>query len=56
MVMAGDIGARLKPGGALVLSGILVTQAADVAARYMECGLPEPVRQTQGEWAALVWS
>ena len=56
MDMAGDITARLKQGGVLILAGILVTQADSVAARYVECGLPAPQKTTMGEWASLVWS
>lgn len=41
--------------GALVLSGILDVQADKVAAAYRTQGLPEPRRQHDGEWVALVW-
>ena len=56
MDMAGEITARLKPGGALALSGILGTQAAMVADAYMAHGLPEPVVTADGEWVSLVWA
>lgn len=56
MDMADAITARLKPGGVLVLSGILEIQAGDVAEKYMACGLPAPEKTLLGEWASLVWS
>lgn len=55
VVMAPDIVGRLKPGGALVLSGLLTLQADRVAAAYTAQGLPEPLRMESGEWTALVW-
>jgi len=53
--MAPAIVARLKKGGALVLSGLLFIQADKVAAAYVAAGLPEPRRRESGEWAALIW-
>ena len=53
--MAPAIVARLKEGGALVLSGLLTIQADKVAAAYEAEGLCAPRRQTSGEWTALVW-
>lgn len=47
---------RVKPGGCLVLSGILGIQADGVAAVYTALGLPVPARVDRGEWTALVWS
>ena len=44
----------LKPGAALVLSGILAVQAESVAAAYAELGTPKTV--ISGDWAALSWS
>lgn len=41
--------------GSLILSGILTTQADDVAITYMKLGLPQPRRLEQGEWAAIIW-
>lgn len=41
--------------GVLVLSGILDVQADKVVAAYRAQGLPEPRRQRDGEWVALVW-
>ncbi len=54
-VMAGKLVRHLVPGGVLVLSGILIEQAAGVAAAYQALGLPEPEVRESGEWAALVW-
>jgi ribosomal protein L11 methyltransferase len=53
--MAGSLTRHLVPGGVLVLSGILTTQAADVAAAYQATGLPAPTVRESGEWASLVW-
>jgi len=53
--MAGKLVRHLAPGGVLVLSGILIEQAAGVAAAYQAAGLPEPEVRESGEWAALVW-
>lgn len=53
--MAPELTARLKPGGCLVLSGILVDQAPRVEQAYADQGLPPSRLMTKGEWAALVW-
>ena len=50
-----DVDAASFCRGMLVLSGILTTQAADVAAAYRTAGLPEPETRISGEWASLVW-
>lgn len=55
ITMASHITARLKPGGALALSGLLTIQADKVAAAYREAGLPAPRRKESGEWTALIW-
>ena len=55
MEMAVEIIKLVKPGGCLVLSGLLETQADQVEAVYRELGLPEARRIIQGEWAALIW-
>lgn len=54
--MAPYLAATLKPGAALVLSGLLTTQAAAVAKAYTALGMPEPVRKDQAEWSALFWT
>lgn len=53
--MAADIIKRVKPGGCLVLSGILNEQADSVAETYIALGLPKPEYASQGEWTALTW-
>ena len=53
--MAADIVRACRPGGCLVLSGLLELQADGVTAAYKAQGLPEPRRIIDGEWAALVW-
>ena len=53
--MAADIVRACRPGGCLVLSGLLEIQADGVTAAYRAQGLPEPRRIIDGEWAALVW-
>ena len=55
IAMAPRIVSHVAPGGMLVLSGILETQAAAVTAAYQAAGLPEPVRRVSGEWASLSW-
>lgn len=53
--MAERLTRHLAPGGVLVLSGLLTTQAAAVTAAYRNAGLPEPQVRESGEWAALLW-
>lgn len=53
--MAVDLVARVRPGGRLVLSGILNEQADSVVDVYTNLGLPTPRRESAGEWTALVW-
>ncbi|MHC1712242.1 MAG: 50S ribosomal protein L11 methyltransferase [Solidesulfovibrio sp.] len=53
--MAGRLVRHVATGGVLVLSGILTTQAAGVAAAYQSAGLPEPETRESGEWASLIW-
>jgi len=53
--MAGRLARHVAPGGLLVLSGILTTQADDVAAAYQAAGLPRPEKRESGEWASLSW-
>lgn len=55
MEMAVEIFKLVKPGGCLVLSGLLEIQANQVEAVYRELGLPEARRIVEGEWAALIW-
>lgn len=53
--LAPDIVRLLRPGGCLVLSGVLEVQADDVEAAYTALGLPPARRIVEGDWAALVW-
>ncbi len=51
--LAGDMRARLRPGGALVLSGILTRQAPGVEAVYRAHGFKRAARLRIGEWTTL---
>ena len=51
--LAEDIQALLRPGGGLILSGILGIQAESVAACYTALGKPDYIHE--GDWAGLVW-
>ena len=55
MAMARLLVRHVAPGGLLVLSGLLETQADDVAAAYQAAGLGQPERRVSGEWASLSW-
>ncbi len=48
-----EIRALLAPGGALVLSGLLVEDVVHVRDAFAACGAPLELRD--GEWAALVY-
>lgn len=56
MEMAPQLAAALAPGGCLVLSGILGTQADAVEAAFVAQGLPGARRIKDGEWCALLWA
>lgn len=47
---------HLKSTGALVLSGVLDTQADSVVAAYKAAGMGEPNIIRLGEWVSIVWS
>jgi ribosomal protein L11 methyltransferase len=54
--MARPILAHVRPGGSLILSGILADKQADaVTEAYERHGIGSPTRHTDGEWACLVW-
>ncbi len=55
MAMARLLTRHVAQRGMLVLSGILETQADDVAAAYQATGLGQPQRRVSGEWASLSW-
>jgi ribosomal protein L11 methyltransferase len=51
--MAPALASAVAPGGALVLSGLLVTQAEGVARAYEAAGLTGRIITTRGEWARV---
>lgn len=53
--LAPAVAAARKPGGCLVLSGLLEIQADGVEAAYKAQGLTTARRVIEGEWCALVW-
>ncbi|MFO7717236.1 MAG: 50S ribosomal protein L11 methyltransferase [Thermodesulfobacteriota bacterium] len=53
--MATALVAHLRPGGRLILSGILATQSENVVQTYQALGLGWPRILHQGEWVALYW-
>ncbi len=50
--LANAIGARVAPGGMLILSGVLDTQVDDVCAAYPS--FERDVELQKGEWVAIV--
>lgn len=52
IAFADTVTAAVAPGGALVLSGILDAQFADVEARYAEAGFVVDERVTIGKWTS----
>jgi ribosomal protein L11 methyltransferase len=54
--IAADLAARVARGGLLVLSGILIEEADEVAAAYLAAGLRQLPRRDLGEWCALVFA
>lgn len=53
--LAQAISSRVRPGGSLILSGILNEQADSVIAAYEKEGLRNPAVMREGEWTALVY-
>lgn len=54
--MAVDITSHVKPGGSLILSGILVEKQANAVARaYERLGIGPAQHFVSGEWVCLVW-
>lgn len=51
--LAPDFARALVPGGSLLLSGLLVTQEAQVRAACRRAGLRLAARMTRGDWAVL---
>ena len=54
VAMAPQIAAAAAPGGAVILSGILLSQAKDVVAAYVAQGFACEDRIEIGDWATLV--
>ena len=52
--LAPDMAAHAAPGGHLILSGLLVTQAEAVSAAYVAAGFAPTTREDIGDWATLV--
>lgn len=52
--LAPSMAAHAAPGGRLILSGLLVEQAAAVTGAYLTHGFTLESREDLGEWAALV--
>lgn len=51
--LAAEFSRLVKPGGQLVLSGLLDTQADELIVHYRQFGFELNTRQTQEEWALL---
>ncbi len=51
--LAPAIAARVAPGGTLLLSGVLGTQADDVVKAYLAQGLTQPVVTPREEWVRI---
>jgi ribosomal protein L11 methyltransferase len=56
IMLAQSIFAAIKPGGKLLLSGLLTTQVDDVARTYTALGLRDAKVQTLGDWAMVTFS
>lgn len=53
VALAPEMGANIRPGGHVILSGILTTQAEDVAGVYAAEGFETATREDIGEWSTL---
>lgn len=54
--LASPLSARVAPGGVLILSGILDSEATQICDRFKREGFVEVTRATEQEWAALLLS
>lgn len=52
--LAPAMAAHAAPGGVLILSGLLTTQAEDVTAAYVAAGFAPTAREDIGDWSTLV--
>lgn len=55
VAMAGPLAGRIRPGGVLALSGILVVQEQEVRTAYEQSGMHFVERRSAGEWCLLVF-
>jgi ribosomal protein L11 methyltransferase len=56
LLLAGDLAATVKPGGTLVLSGILTDREDEFHREFAKLtGLEEQKRERMGEWCSSVW-
>jgi ribosomal protein L11 methyltransferase len=53
--MSAELSGKLRPGGAMILSGILAEQSGEVEAAYSSLGLHGPEKKNEGEWTALIY-
>lgn len=53
--LAPDMAAHAAPGGHVILSGLLIEQAADVTAAYVAVGFDPVDRRDIGDWATLTF-
>ncbi len=53
--LAPELSRLLKPGGRLILSGILIEQLPELLNVYAELGLMVEERKTSGEWTACIF-
>ena len=51
--LAKALAARLLPGGVMLISGVLQTEAAQVTARFEKFGLKRVLHEGEEEWASL---
>ena len=51
--LARDLRDELRPGGALLASGIFIDREADVRKAFAAAGLEVVSRSVEGEWVAL---
>ncbi|TGN42179.1 50S ribosomal protein L11 methyltransferase [Paracoccus liaowanqingii] len=52
--LSGDMARHMAPGGRIILSGILTTQADEVTAAYGDAGFVPDRRDDLGDWTTLV--
>ncbi len=54
IALAPDMAAHVAPGGEVILSGILATQAGELSAVYARAGFNPVAAEEIGDWATLV--